>query len=584
MDINKLIEKAKSGNMDSFGEIYEYYRAKGINIAKQYVKTEEDAEDMYQDAFMNAMEHIDSFDLSKDFGPWLNVIIANRCKNYLEKKKPVNFSDVSDEETEFVDTLENRDAEIVPESAYDRKELMGIMDEIIDSLPQAQKEAVVLYYYKDMSVKQIAEYQEVPEDTIKSRLNYSRKKVSAAVEDYEKKNGIKLHSVIIVPLLLSLFFENTAHAAFAESVLSNYKPDAHPQTEKTPKVPTKAPEPKPLDPAVGKAIGPVAIKAAGAVIAAIIVGVTAAVVLNRINIHKPVDTQEQTSDTQEVAEAKEETSDDQEEAEDKKETEAKEETTVATNTVETSAPSFDGNMFVGDQIMVDIDGDGIIDTIKIRCEEYESFEDIYQAEYLIQINEDVYDITPLFAEAYMGEMSCGAYIVENMGMSKYDPDYKHVIKTSATDTYCHVLNYNGREINGIPEITMLIMDVDTMDGHNDILIPVPNVDNYAGDVSEGFDYTSEDYVYALNYSNGQLSIVKGAIATGDTYISACIKDGKRLSEIFKRDGNQIMVKQNELFGSDGSHDVPYHNFYEISQTREFTYFDGTVKTGITKVK
>ncbi len=219
-DIKKIISEAQQGNLENFGAIYEFYRAKGINIAKQYVKTQEDAEDMYQDAFMKAMEHISSFDTSKEFGPWLDVIIVNTCKNYLVKKKPTNFSDISDDETEFVDVLENKDAEIVPESAYDRKELMSIMGGIINDLPQAQKEAVVLYYYKEMSVKQIAEYQEVPEDTIKSRLNYSRKKVSAAVEAFEKKNGIKIHSIVIVPVLMSLFFKNTAKAAYSESVLS----------------------------------------------------------------------------------------------------------------------------------------------------------------------------------------------------------------------------------------------------------------------------------------------------------------------------------------------------------------------------
>ena len=593
MDIKKLIENAKNGNMDSFGEIYEYYRAKGINIAKQYVKTEEDAEDMYQDAFMNAMEHIDSFDLSKDFGPWLNVIIANRCKNYLEKKKPVNFSDVSDEETEFVDTLENRDAETVPESAYDRKELMGIMDEIIDSLPQAQTEAVVLYYYKEMSVKQIAEYQEVPEDTIKSRLNYSRKKVSAAVEEFEKKNGIKIHSLIIVPVLLSLFFENTAKAAFAESVLSDAKPGAHPKSSHSP-----------LTPTTSGAAGFTLTKAIAAVIAVIVVGIFAVVFLIKPNIPIPFIPKEQTqesSESQEDSESQDESDNAGDSAADEQDESADSDGAVdnsgpaqasavenADSSKDSDIPTYNGNMFVGDQVMVDIDGDGSIDTIKIWCDEYESFEDVYQAAYMLQVNDDVYDITVLFADAYMGEMSNGAAIVANMRMSKYDPDYKDIIKTCAEDAHCHVLDYHGREITGIPEITMLIMDIDTTDGHNDILIPVPDVDNYAGDVSEGFDYTAEDCVYALNYSKGQLTLVKRATATGDTYISACTGDGKRLTEIFMRDGDQIAVKENELFGTDGSHDVPCGHFYKSDRPSmwglDFTYFDGTVKTEITKVK
>ena len=222
-EIKDLISKIKAGETEYFGQIYEMFKGKGVAIARQYVKTAEDAEDMYQDAFIKAMEHIDSFDENKDFGPWLDTIIVNTCKNYLIKKKPTSFSDVSDDEIDIVDTIENDDLDLIPESAYDRKELMEIMEGIVESLPEAQKEAVVLFYYKEMTVKQIAEYQEVPEDTVKSRLNYSRKKVSAAVEEYEKKTGVKIHSVILIPLLLSLLYKNNAYAAAAETVLTGAK-------------------------------------------------------------------------------------------------------------------------------------------------------------------------------------------------------------------------------------------------------------------------------------------------------------------------------------------------------------------------
>lgn len=223
MNEKELISKAIVGDDFAIGQLYQQYRGKGIAIAKQYVNNEQDAEDMYQDAFMKVMANLDRFDTSKEFGPWLDTIIVNTCKNYLVKKKPTNFSNLSDEETEFVDTLHSNDADLMPEAVLDRKEMMNIMEGIIDTLPDAQREAVVLFYYKEMSVKQIAEVQEVPEDTVKSRLNYSRKKVSEAVLDFEKKNGIKIHGAILVPLLLALFFKNTARAAEAEAAIVSPK-------------------------------------------------------------------------------------------------------------------------------------------------------------------------------------------------------------------------------------------------------------------------------------------------------------------------------------------------------------------------
>ncbi|WP_022775809.1 RNA polymerase sigma factor [Butyrivibrio sp. AE2015] len=570
-DIKKIVEAAKNGDTESFGKIYEYYRAKGISIARQYVKTAEDAEDMYQDSFMKAMQHIDSFDLSKDFGPWLDVIIVNTCKNFLVKKKPTNFSDVSEEETEFVDTLENKDIEIVPESAYDRKELMNIMGDIIDALPQAQKEAVVLYYYKELSVKQIAELQEVPEDTIKSRLNYSRKKVSAAVEEFEKKNGIKIHSVIIVPLLLSLFFKNTSKAAYAETLISEKKEAGHSkggnEAEKVRKN-NNTDTHKPVSSRkVGKAaaIKPIVFKIVGAVIALLVV----------LGVAKPII---EKNGHEDLGKASEQNG---EEIDTYDQNDAKKNEVDGADNDETSTPS--GGMHVGKSAKVDIDGDGKNDEIKVWYEEYESFEQVYQPEYYIEINGDRFDITALYSEAYRGYMNSAYGMVKSLESDKYSSDYNNYVKSALEEAYCHIEDYHGNNIYGIPKITMLIMDIDKNDGHSDILIPIPDVDNYAGDVSEGFDYTEEDEVLVLNYSAEQLSLVKKASATGDTYISACRKDSERLSEIFVRDGNNIVVKQNEVFGSNGTHKVPYGEFYDSNRLEDFIYADGTVKSGIIKV-
>ena len=608
-DIKKIVEAAKNGDTESFGKIYEYYRAKGISIARQYVKTAEDAEDMYQDSFMKAMQHIDSFDLSKDFGPWLDVIIVNTCKNFLVKKKSTNFSDVSEEETEFVDTLENKDIEIVPESAYDRKELMDIMGDIIDTLPQAQKEAVVLYYYKELSVKQIAELQEVPEDTIKSRLNYSRKKVSAAVEEFEKKNGIKIHSIIIVPLLLSLFFKNTSKAAYAETLISGKKEAGHSkggnEAEKVRKN-NNTDSHKPVSSGkVGKAaaIKPIVFKIVGAVIALLVVLGVAKPIIEK-NGHEDLgDASEQNgeeidtfdhndttyiddigSDVETGTDTENEDlkgSDNQDEATDKVQSDADKYEVEEVDNEEASTPS--GGMYVGKSAKVDIDGDGKNDEIKVWYEEYESFEQVYQPEYFIEINGDRFDITALYSEAYRGYMNSAYGMVKSLESDKYSSDYNNYVKSALEEAYCHIEDYHGNNIYGIPKITMLIMDIDKNDGHSDILIPIPDVDNYAGDVSEEFDYTEEDEVLVLNYNAGQLSLVKKASATGDTYISACRKDNERLSEIFVRDGNNIVVKQNEVFGSNGTHKVPYGEFYDSNRLEDFIYADGTVKSGIIKL-
>ena len=218
-DMNGIIVSAKNGDPEAFGKLYESCRKAGISLAKQYVKNDTDAEDMYQDAFLKAMENIDRFDENRQFGPWLNTIIANTCKDFLGKKRPMNFTDMSDEENEFVDTIASTDESSLPESMYVRKEMLQIIDGIVEMLPDEQKEATLLFYYKDYSVKQVAEYQHVSEDTVKSRLNYSRKKVEQATKDYEKKHGIKICAYSVIPAILVLYFKNSVYASQLDASL-----------------------------------------------------------------------------------------------------------------------------------------------------------------------------------------------------------------------------------------------------------------------------------------------------------------------------------------------------------------------------
>ena len=133
--MKEIIISAKNGDSEAFGSLYESCRNAGLSVAKQYVKNDTDAEDMYQDAFLKAMENIDRFDENREFGPWLNTIIANTCKDFLGKKRPTNFTDMSDEETEFVDTIESSDVSSLPESVYVRKEMLQIVDGIVETLP-----------------------------------------------------------------------------------------------------------------------------------------------------------------------------------------------------------------------------------------------------------------------------------------------------------------------------------------------------------------------------------------------------------------------------------------------------------------
>jgi len=96
---------------------------------------------------------------------------------------------------------------------YEKEEFRNTILCIINELTEEQRSAVMMYYFDELTVSQIAQIQDVSEGTVKSRLNYARKAIKKSVEDYEKKYDIKLHSFSFLPLFMLFFGKDLMPAA-----------------------------------------------------------------------------------------------------------------------------------------------------------------------------------------------------------------------------------------------------------------------------------------------------------------------------------------------------------------------------------
>lgn len=196
------IRLAQSGSAEAFERLYSETVKKAYFVVKRILVgyPEEEVEDVLQDAYIAVYNNLASYS-SGNFQGWVDVIAANRAKNFLKKKKPVLFTEMESDdpdakELEFEDTS----IEFQPEEQVDYSETKRLVMEIIDGLPEEQRLSVVLYYFDEMSVKDIALACECSENTVKSRLNYARKSIKTKVEDLEKK-GTKLYCLPIIPFL-----------------------------------------------------------------------------------------------------------------------------------------------------------------------------------------------------------------------------------------------------------------------------------------------------------------------------------------------------------------------------------------------
>lgn len=222
-EITALIKKSQRGDAAAMEELL---RAAYVLVSYQcrrFLKTGADAEDMTQEVLLLLYTKLDTLKEPAAFWGWLGRLTANRCKNALTRTH-ADLPILEDGEGNSVlDAVESGDRTAVPEEAFDNAETARMIGGIVDALPEAQRDCVLLYYYDEMSVKEIAEVLGASENTVKSRLNYARKTIKENVLDYEKKQGIRLHSLAPIPLLyyfLHMDAQACADAGKAEQAVS----------------------------------------------------------------------------------------------------------------------------------------------------------------------------------------------------------------------------------------------------------------------------------------------------------------------------------------------------------------------------
>lgn len=162
---------------------------------KKMLKHEEDALDATQEVLISMLTKLDKLQDPEAFWGWLSAMAANHCRNVLTRGRREAQIPEDDEGNSLLDAFEDLDEQTVPDKALDNDETRRIIVDLVDQLPDTQRQCVLMYYYEEMGVKDIANALGVSEGTVKSRLNYARKAIKAGVDGYTAQ-GIKLYSAL----------------------------------------------------------------------------------------------------------------------------------------------------------------------------------------------------------------------------------------------------------------------------------------------------------------------------------------------------------------------------------------------------
>lgn len=190
-------------DMDAMEALYKQTYGTVYGTVRMMVSDEYLAEDIVQDAFMKGFENLEQLSDPQKYPSWIKRIAINLVKDHYRKHSPVLFAQMETDEGNIPEFVDDRISDM-PETVIDQKETARLLNDILESLPDEQRLAIVMFYYQEMSVCDIAAVLGCSEGTIKSRLNYGRKKIETRVRALEK-SGTKLYGLAPIPFLLALF-------------------------------------------------------------------------------------------------------------------------------------------------------------------------------------------------------------------------------------------------------------------------------------------------------------------------------------------------------------------------------------------
>lgn len=188
MDEAALIRAAQQGDQQAFEQLVRQYDQSVLKLAFNLLRSTEDAQDIYQEAFLRVHKNLNQFRFDCSFHTWLYRIVTNLCLDLLRKKK------VRKEESSVVETAEGtRDrgelhpderGTVDPQRALYSGQLKGRIESVLSTLTPRERMVFELRHYEGLRLRAIGEMLGTSEEAAKNCLFRVTQKMRVALGDF----------------------------------------------------------------------------------------------------------------------------------------------------------------------------------------------------------------------------------------------------------------------------------------------------------------------------------------------------------------------------------------------------------------
>jgi RNA polymerase sigma-70 factor, ECF subfamily len=185
---DKLVRAAQKGDMAAFEELVARHRDKIYARAFSMMRSEEDAVDLSQEAWVKGWQRLKQFQGDSSFVTWMTRIVINLCLDLLRKQKRHRAESIEllEEEAGGVE----RQMPVVtvnPTEGLERSELRQRIDKALAQLSYEHRTVLILHEFEELEYKEIAKRMQCSIGTVMSRLFYARRKMANLMASYKRE-------------------------------------------------------------------------------------------------------------------------------------------------------------------------------------------------------------------------------------------------------------------------------------------------------------------------------------------------------------------------------------------------------------
>ena len=175
-DDTVLIRQAQEGNTDAFEQLVRHYDQTVLRLATHLTGSQDDAQEIYQEAFLRAYRNLPRFRFECSFYTWIYRIVTNLCIDHLRKNRfrtrevSTETSAEGDQEQQIVDRIPDHRPGVSPERALLTRELRDHILRALDKLSPRERMVFELKHYQGLKLQMVAVILNTTENTIKNTL------------------------------------------------------------------------------------------------------------------------------------------------------------------------------------------------------------------------------------------------------------------------------------------------------------------------------------------------------------------------------------------------------------------------------